>query len=336
MKRQIILWMFIVFFVLGIFIFPNAPQAAPYYEGKVIKIIVGFTPGGGYDRMARLLAKHLPKYIPGKPTIIIENLPGASSIIAANYLYNIAKPDGLTIGTFIQTLPFAQIIKVEGVKFDITKYSWIGSSAVEGTVLTIRTDLPYKTFEDLQKAKDPIPLACSGVATIDYQFPLLLQGFLGLNLKMVVYVSSAEAMLAVEKKEADGRSGSYSSLKPFIERGLVRPVIRGRVSRPGIENLPVNEDLTTDKKGKAIMAMFATSDLIGRPYVAPPRTPIEVMNILRDAFSKVAKDQELKEESKKLMMDVEYTPAEEILKIINFAFNQPEDIVKEFSKYVKF
>src|SRR5574340_289513 len=97
---------------------------APYYQGKVMRIIVGFTPGGGYDRMARLLAKHLPKYIPGKPSIIVENMGGASSIIAANYLYNIAKPDGLTIGIFNRALPHAQVLKMEGIKFDVRKYAW--------------------------------------------------------------------------------------------------------------------------------------------------------------------------------------------------------------------
>jgi tripartite-type tricarboxylate transporter receptor subunit TctC len=325
-----------VFFSLAVFVSSRTVLAAPYYEGKVLKIVVGFTPGGGYDRMARLLAKHLPKHIPGKPVIVVQNMEGASSVIASNYLYNIAKPDGLTIGTFIATLPFAQLLKIEGVKFDIRKYSWIGSSAIESYVLTLRTDLPYKTIEDLKKAKDPIPLGCSGVATMDYQFPLLLKGFIGLNFKMVIYVSSAEAMLGVEKKEVVGRAGYYSSLMPFIERGVVRPWIRGRVSRPGIENLPVNEDLTTDKTGKAIMAMFSVTDIIGRPYVAPPGTPSEIMNILREAFAKVAKDPQLKEDSKKMMMDVEYTPAEEVLKIINFLLDQPEDIVKEFSKYVRF
>ena len=336
MKKQSIRKMFVGLFVVAILLFPFELMAAPYYEGKVLKIIVGFTPGGGYDRMARLLAKHLPKHIPGKPSIVVENMEGASSIIASNFIYNIAKPDGLTIGTFNRALPFAQLIKMEGVKFDIKKYAWIGSAAVEGTVLTMRTDVPYKTVDDLRKAKEPIPLGCSGAGTLDYQFPTLLKEYLGLNFKMVIYVSSAETMLAVERKEADGRAGSYSSLKPFIDRGLVRPVLRGRVAEPGTENLPVNEDLTTDKKAKAIFAMFSTADLIGRPYVAPPGTPAEVLNVLKDAFAKVAKDPELKAEAKKLKMDVDYTPGEEILKVIDFAFNQPEDVVKEFSKHVKF
>jgi hypothetical protein len=116
----------------------------------------------------------------------------------------------------------------------------------------------------------------------------------------------------------------------------VRPLIRGRVPDEGIEKLPINEDLTNDKKAKTIMAMYSAADLIGRPYVAPPRTPVETIKILQNAFARVAKDPELLVEAKKNMMDVKYIPAEEILKVINNVLNQPEDIKKEFAKYVKF
>ncbi|MFH1123134.1 MAG: tripartite tricarboxylate transporter substrate-binding protein [Pseudomonadota bacterium] len=335
MKRQA-LSLIVIFLVLPIFTLPHAVLSAPYYEGKVVKMIVGFSPGGGYDRMTRLLAKHLPKHIPGKPTILVENMEGASSIIASNHLYNIAKPDGLTIGTFNRALPFAQVIKLEGVKFDITKFAWIGSSAVEGTVFTLRNDLPYKTAEDLKTLKTPINMGCSGAGTLDYQFSLLAKEFLGLNMKMIIYVSSNECMRAVERKEADGRSGSYSSLRPFIERGLVRPIFRGRVPEKGIEHLPVNEDLTTDKTGKLIMSMFSAADLIGRPYVAPPGTPPEAMKILREAFAKTAADPEAKKDAQKNMMEVDYIPGDEIMKVVQSVLNQPADVIKEFSKFVKF
>jgi len=335
MKRRT-LCLLIVFFILAMSIHLKDPQAASYYEGKRITLIVGFGPGGGYDRMARLLSKHLPKHIPGKPAVIVENMEGASSIIAANHIYNLAKPDGLTLATVNRGLPFAQMTKVDGVKFDATKFSWIGSAAIEATVLAMRTDLPFKTFDDLKKAKEPIPLAGMGPGTSDTQFAILLKEFTGLNLKLIIYPSSADGMLAIERKEVDGRAGSYSSLIPYIERGLVRPLVRGRVSDSGIENLPINEDLTTDRKGKTIMAMLSAADQIGRPFVAPPRTPTDVMNILRDAFAKVAKDPELRGEAKKVKMGVEYISADDCQKVLDYLLNQPEDIVKEFGKYIKF
>ncbi len=322
--------------VLSLFFSPRSLSAAPYYEGKVLKMLVGFTPGGGYDRMSRLLAKHLNKYIPGKPTIIIENMGGASSLIAANYLYVIAKPNGLTIGTFNRALPFAPVLKLESVKFDIAKYAWIGSTAVEATVFCVRTDLPYKTAQELMKSKEVIAMASSGTGASDYQFTTLIKEFLVPNIKILSYPGSAESMLAIERKEADGRSGSLTSMKPFIDRGLVRPLLRGRVPDEGIERLPVNEDLSNDKMGKAIMAMYSAADLTGRPYVAPPGTPPELMKILRDAFVKVCKDPDLLTEAKRSQIDIKYTPPEEILKVIQNVVNQPEDVKKEFAKYIKF
>ena len=322
--------------ILSAFMSPKEVLATPYYEGKVIKLIVGHEPGGGYDRMARLLARHLPKHIPGKPTFIVENMPGAGTIIAANHIYSVAKPDGLTLGAIDRGLPIAQLVKGEGVKFDLTKFSWIGSAAVEVIMLCLRSEVPYKTIDDLRKAKEPIYLGSIGQAGDDYQFPTLLKEFVGLNLKFVIYTSSPSINLAIERKEVDGRAGSYTTLKPFIDSGTMRPFIRCRISQEGIENLPVDEDLTTSKIGKVIMAMRSGTGQIGRPYVAPPGVPFEVINILRESFNKVAKDPELKEESKKIRMPVEYVPADECLKVLNFIFTQPDDVAKEFSKYIKF
>ena len=323
--------------VLSGFIYAGELRAAPYYEGKVIKILVSFPPGGGYDRMARILAKHLPKYIPGKPTIVVENMPGASGMIGANHVYNIAKPDGLTIGAINRVTPSAQLLKVEGVRFDMLKYSWIGSAAVETSVFAIRSDLPYKTFEDLKKGKDPINIGATGPGDTTYNFPTLIKQFLGVNLKLTTgYVATADILLATERKEVDGYASAYSSIKPHIARGLLRPLIRTKIPSPGIENLPAVEDLTTDKMGNTIMTMYSVSDRIGRPYVAPPGTPAEAMNILRDAFAKLPKDSELKQEAEKMMMEVDYTSASECLKEIQFFLNQPPEIVNEFKKYIKF
>lgn len=329
------LCLLIVFFIFSLLISPKELLPAPYYEGKRIKIIVGVAVGGGYDRMARLLARHLPKYIPGNPTFIVENMPGAAGMVANNQIYNLVKPDGLTIGSIGRAMPFPQLAKAEGVKYDMTKFSWIGSAAVESNILAIRAVLPYKTFDELRKAKEPIHFGEIFAGTGNL-FSSLARDFIGLNIKIVTYDSTPAVILAIERGEVDGQSGTHSSLKPYITRGLLRPMIRGRVAEPGIESLPVNEDLTTDKKGKTFMAMLSASDLIGRPYVAPPGTPPEVMNILRTAFAKVAQDPELKEEAKKSMLEVQYVPADECLKVLDFLFKQPDDIIKEFTKYAKF
>jgi tripartite-type tricarboxylate transporter receptor subunit TctC len=328
----------IAVFTLLFLICLDAPgaAAAPYYAGKVIKIVVGNKPGGGYDRMARLVSKHLPKHIPGKPSIVIENMEGAGGIIAANYVYNIAKPDGLTMGTFNAAIPFAQLTKQAGVKFDVLKFAWVGSAAVEGTVFTLRTDLPYKTVDDLMKVKAPLIIGATGITDVSGVFSIMLKEYVGLNIKMIYYISSADVMLAIERKEVDGRAGSYSAQKPFIDRGLVRPFIRGRVAEKGTEQLPVNADLATSKIGKAVMHMLSASEFIGRPYVCNPGTPPAQMKILSDGFAKLAADREMIEDARRASMEIQYTPGKDILKVLDSIFSQPKEVVAEFSKYVSF
>ncbi len=311
-------------------------QAAPYYQGKTIRLIVGNSPGGGYDRLARLFAKYLPKYIPGKPAVIVENMPGGATIVAANYVYRVAKADGLVLGALGRGLPFAQLLKAEGVKFDMARFTWIGSAAVESTVLVLRTDLPYKNANELLKAASPVVIGTTGPAESSHQFATLLKEFLGANLKLISYLSGNEINLALERKEVDGRASSFSGIKPFIERGLVRPVIRSRVVEPGVENLPVDEDLVADKTGKTLMSLRSAPEKMGRPYVASPKTPPELTKILRAAFAKVANDPEVKEEARKMKMQVEHVSGDECLKIANYILNQPESMVKEVSKYIKF
>jgi tripartite-type tricarboxylate transporter receptor subunit TctC len=315
---------------------PPAAQAQ-YYAGKTVTIVVGYKPGGGYDRTARMLARYLPEHIPGKPAVIVQNMPGANSLIAANHVYNVAKPDGLTIGTFNRNLPIAQLLKVDGVKFDMTKFAWIGSAASESTILAIRADLPYKSIEDLKKAKEPVVIGATGPGANTYDFPLLLKEMLGLNLKVVSgYSSSADIMLAIERKEVDGRAGSFSSIRPFIDRKLVVPVVRARATEPGIENLPVDESLAPNPRARAIMALRSAPEVIGRPYVMPPATPAELVQTMQAAFEKAIKSPELTAEAKKAKAELEFVPGKDAVEVMKEVLSQPEDVVKEFGKYIKF
>ncbi|MBI2090581.1 MAG: hypothetical protein HYT78_17860 [Deltaproteobacteria bacterium] len=326
----------LLFFLASLWI-PGFSHGAAYYEGKTLTIVVGYKPGGGYDRYARLFQKFLPRYIPGNPTVVIQNMPGANSIIAANHIYSVAKPDGLTIGTFNNGLVIAQLTKVEGVRFDLTKMAWIGSTASDAAILAVRADVPHKTVDDLRKAKEPIVIGATGPGSSTYDFPALLKEFAGLNFKLVPgYSSSSDVMLAIERKEADGRGGSYASILPFIERGLVRPMIRTRVVVPEIEKLPVDEDLAASAKGKAIMAVRSTPEIIYRPYAAPPGTPAETMKILRDAFAKASRDKDLLAEAKKTKLPIDFVAAEDAVKVVQEVLRQPPEMAQEITKYIKF
>jgi len=326
----------LLFAVLAAIPLVGFAQPSPY-AGKTVTIIVGYKAGGGYDATARLLARHLPKHIPGKPTIIVQNMPGANSMIAANHVYNVGKPDGLTIGTFNRNLPVAQLTKVDGVKYDMTKFAWIGSAASECTILALRSDLPYKSVEELKKAKQPVVIGATGPGANTYDFPLLLKEFLGLNLKIVTgYQSSADIMLAIERKEVDGRAGSFTSIRPFIDRKLVRPVLRARADEPGVEQLPIDEDLAPNPRAKAIMALRSAPEIVGRPYVMHPNTPPDYVNIMRKAFAETIADKALVAEATKASMDLNYVGADVAVKVMKEMLSQPKDVVDEFSKYVKF
>ena len=316
--------------------FANAPAYGASFEGKTITIVVGYKPGGGYDRYARLIAKYLPKYIPGNPGAIVQNMPGASSVIAANHLYSVAKPDGLTIGTFNNATVVAQLIKVEGVRFDLTKFAWLGSAASDAVILSVRSDLPYKTADDLRKVKQFV-IGTTGPGSSTHDFPALLDEFAGFNFKLVPgYSSSADVMLALERKEVDGRAGSYDSIKPFIDRGLVRPIIRNRTSARGIEKLPIDENLATSQQGKLIMAVNAVPTQIYRPFVASPGTAKDALKILRDAFANALKDKDLLAEAAKGKMTIDYVSPEDALKVVSEVLGQPPDVVQTLAKHIKF
>lgn len=342
-RQKQIMSLFLSFLFLIVVIFPEKSLAASYYEGKVITLIVGEGAGSGYDLMARLLAKYMRKYIPGNPPIIVQNIPGASSIIAANQLYHVAKPDGLTIGLFTKTLPFSQLLKVEGIRFDVTKFLWIGSSSIDFTVLALRSDLPYKNFQDLLRATETLYIGGTGPRAMGTQLTVVLKKFSGLNAKIVEYRGTAEIWLAMERKEVDGQHIAYNSGRQYIDRGLARVMLRTQLPKSAISNLPaeignipVHEDFFTDEIGKKIMGMFAAVNYAGKPFAAPPGTPVDAINILRDAFAKAIKDPELKADAQKSLIDVIYVTPEEVLEKMNYILNQPPDVVKQFREYVKF
>jgi len=312
-----------------------ASGQANFYEGKTVTVLIG-AKSGSLAIAAQIAAQHLGKYIPGKPAVILQHMPGAAHILATNNVFNVAKPDGLTILAANPSVAIAQLSKVETVRFDVRKFQWLGSTGADGVALSVRSDLPYKTFDDLRKVDQELVAGTTGPGSNAHDFPLLLKEFAGAKLKLVSgYPANSDVLLAIDRKEVDSWSALATTIKLAADRGVVRPLVRGRVAIPGFENLPVDEDLTTNKIGKALMVIRGLPLAIGRTFAVPPATAAARVTVLREALVKVIQDPEFQAESKKAKIDMHHISAEQVQKDFNTMMNQPPDVLKEMGKYIK-
>ncbi|HYA28624.1 MAG TPA: tripartite tricarboxylate transporter substrate-binding protein, partial [Acidobacteriota bacterium] len=248
---------------------------ANFYEGKTVTVLIG-AKSGSLEISAQIVAHHLGKYLPGKPAVILQHMPGAAHLLATNNVFNVAKPDGLTILAANSNVAIAQLSKIEQVRFDVRKFQWLGSSGSDGVMLSIRPDLPYKTFDDLKKADRELVAGTTGPGSNAHDFPLLLKEFAGAKLKLVSgYPANSDVLLAIERKEVDSWSALATTIKLAADRGAVRPLVRGRVALPGYENLPVDEDLATSPLGKSLMSIKSIPLAIGRSFAVHPSTPAD-------------------------------------------------------------
>lgn len=307
-----------------------------FYEGKTIRIVVGTASGGTIDA-ARFIAQHLGKYIAGNPSVIVQSMPGGAHIVATNYVFNVAKPDGLTLLAANPNVAIAQLIKVEGVRFDVRGFEWLGSSGADGVVMTIRSDLPYNSFEEMRNSGQELKVGSTGPGSNAHDFPLLLKEFAAANFRFVSgYPASTDILLAIERKEVDVWAAFAAAVRPVVQRGLVRPLVRARVPTPGFDQLPVDETLTSDPIGKALMSIKTAPLAMGRAIAATPGTPAERVAILREALAKVLADPEVGALGRKAQMDLRHIAAAEIRKGMSAILNQSPQTEKEMVKYLKF
>ena len=224
---------------------------ANYYQGKTIRVIVGYQPGDSHDQWARGYTRYLGKYIPGNPNFLVQNMPGAGGMIAANYIYNIAKQDGLTMGTIGGALYFAQLIGRSEAKYDWNKFTWIGTPERSGFLVFMRTDAPYKTIEDIRTASEPPRCSATGVGSSGYDIPRVLEDTLGMKFKVISgYPGGADQDLAMERGEVHCRAftiDAFFGREPFptwMKKGFVRVVIQmERKRHPKLPGCP--DDLGT-------------------------------------------------------------------------------------------
>lgn len=319
-------------------------QAQPFYQGKTIRVIVGFTPGGFYDRWARLLARYMPKYIPGNPEIIVQNMPGASSVIAANYVYTVGRPDGLTVGMPINSLYLDQLVGRKQVQFDVRKFEWIGTQENSAAMLYIRADAPYKTLDDILKSKEPPKCGATGTASTGYILPKVLEETIGARFNIVLgYPGGSEIDLAVEKGEVVCRGQdipSHFGRQPFTtwhSKGFDRHLVQD--SRKRDARLPeaptiweIMDQHKTPEMSRRVAEVILTTAEFGRAMMATPGTPADRVKILRDAYAKALADPGLIEEAKKGKMDMEPARGEALQKLAKEVMEQPPEVVARVKK----
>jgi tripartite-type tricarboxylate transporter receptor subunit TctC len=305
-----------------------AQTGADFYKGKNITYIVATPPGGGYDFWGRLVAEYLQKYLPGS-TVVVKNMPGAGHLVGANATYA-AKADGLTIGTFNTGLIYAQVIKLDTAKFDLSKMSWIGKATTDPRVIAIASHSPIKTFDELRAQKEPVNFATSGGGTSsDFVEINMLANVFKLNLKILTGYSGNERRLAMRRGEIAGTTGSRSSFGSFVQEGQGRFIAQIGGSDTDVPQL---KDLAKDQAAKALVLMLQAQGDVARLTAGPPGSPQDRLDALRNAYRKAMEDPELRAKAEKLERSVEPAYGEDVADMVKAALNQPPEIVEMLKK----
>ena len=321
-----------------------AAQTPPFYQGKTVSVIVGSKAGDVYDLYPRLLAEYMPKYIPGNPNIIIQNVAGAASLIAANQLYNLAKPDGLSLGAIYPALYLDQLVKRPEVKYDWNKFAWIGSPVSSNHMMYMRADTPYKTIDDVRSAAQPPKCGTSGITSTGYYIPKLLEEAIGAKFDIVAgYQAGLDVELAVERGEVVCRSftiTTFHSREPFFtwrKKNFVRVLYQTGTKRDArLKEVPTMYEImdrykTPEPVRKLAKVILIASDL-GRPIIAPPGVPADRLKILRDAFTKTVNDPAFLAEAERRKLEIDPSSWEEIESLVKEAMATPHDVVERMKK----
>jgi tripartite-type tricarboxylate transporter receptor subunit TctC len=317
-----------------------ADPVADFYIGRQLNLIVGYGPGGGYDIYARLLSRHLGRFIPGNPTIVVQNMPGAGSLRAVNYLYNVASKDGSTFGMFARNMPLIGVLGGNSnVAFDPRKLTWLGSSSSfvnDAYVLIVRKDAPVKSIDEARRHDLP-PLVLGGTAegATGSDVPIILRDTINLHVKQVVgYPDSTAIFLAIERGEVHGRTVDLSSVKS-VKPEWLRPdsgyrvlVQFARATRhPELPDVPTARELAKNEKSRALIELAELPYTLSRPFAAPPGLPAARAKALQAAFLAAHRDPQYLEEAGKLRIDVSPIDGEEVLRAIDRIINAPPELL---------
>ena len=336
-------WLVLCSFLLG---FSAIAQAqAPFYQGKTIRVLVGTPPGNLYDFWARLIVDHMGRHIPGNPSFVVQNMPGAGHVIAVNHLYTGVKPDGLTIiGSVIPSLYLNQLVGRSEIQFDWSKFAWIGSPARGNSQMYMRADSPYKTIEEVRTAKEPPKCGATGVTGPDSYFPKLLQETVGAKFQIVTgYPGGTDIDLGVERGEIHCRAFTIEAFfgrEPYHtwrKTNFVHHMFQSGGKRDArLPNTPtifeIMDRYKTPESGRRLATVLLGADDMGRPMFGPPGMPADRLKTLRDAFVKTMADEQFRADVKKRNYEFDPVGGEELERLAKEVIGQPPEIIERLKK----
>ena len=329
--------------VIGLALTASVAQAAaPFYEGKVVRIVVGFSAGGGFDAYSRAIARHMGRHIPGNPTIIVENMTGAASIVAANHLYKVAKPDGLTIGNFHGFQVLNQVLGAPGIEFDARRFEWIGVPVQDTGACALTKASGITSLEKWKEAKAPVKLGGVGPGDASYGMARVLKEVLALPVQPIAgYKGTAEIRLAAESGELAGGCWQWESMKVIWQKAMDTGDVYVALQlvpkpHPELPKVPLAVSLAKTEEARLLLqAAVHDPNSITRPYSLSPGTPKDRVQLLRAAFMDTMKDPEFLADAKKSKMDIDPVPGEEVEKTVARFFKLDAKLVTRLKEILK-
>lgn len=317
----------------------HAQSVEDFYRGKIINLIIGYSVGGGYDLYGRLLSRHISKHIPGRPTIVPQNMTGAGSLRAAQYLYSVAPKDGTAFGTFGRTIATTPLLTPANAQFDGTKFTWLGSVTNEVSTCVTWHASPVKSWDDFLTKE--VAMGGEGSGADPDVYALLYKNVFGAKVKLVTgYHGTSDTALAMERGEVDGLCGlSWSTLKArhmqWMTDKKINIIIQAALRKqPELAGVPLASDLTQDREKLQILKLFLASQETARPFAAPPDIPTDRKNALIAAFDKTMKDPEFLAEAKRLNIDVNPLNAKGVNDILAELYATPKAVLEKAAQAI--
>jgi tripartite-type tricarboxylate transporter receptor subunit TctC len=317
---------------------PGATAAADFYQGKTIRMLVGSAPGGGYDSYARTFAQYLRKHIPGDPTIVVQNMPGAGGMVVTNWLFNVAPKDGTAFALLQRGIPFHPYFGEKNAKFVPTDFNWLGSFNSETSVVTIMNTSKVKTLKDALT----MTAILGGSGPNDSEtHPSLMNNTIGTKFKIASgYKSNTEVLLAMERGEVEGVGGSWGSMKalrPYWLRDKQVNVIvqAGRTKHPDLLEVPMIEEFVKEPEHKVMWQVMVALGTLGRPVTAPPGVPAEAVKILRAGFEATMRDPAYLAEMEKSHREVEPVGSEDVRQALAEVAKAPQATLLKLNEFIR-